>query len=165
MNETKVCNHCKIEKKINEYSRYKKRSGEMGYRNVCKECKNNQDRESKRKYQRKVRGIDYKPATIKSSAIKLDGEEQAEYKIDKKVTTGMTNSNMFTTEEIEVLKDMIKNYQDNKITFEKIEDIKDKKCISISKELNHKINEISKNTGLNYSQTLESIIKKGLEYT
>lgn len=155
MDYTKVCEKCNVEKSLDNFGNLSKGKGQKIYkRNICKDCMREQRKD-------KNKGIEYKPKEIKSPSIKIDEDKKPD-KIER-------DFNMFTSREIEILKNIAsKNNElmailNNKIELEKIEDIKIKKSISISETINNKILELSKNTNLNYSQVLESLVKKALE--
>lgn len=158
--EMKICKKCGKEKNIEKFGNVRAKDGKQYKRNVCKVCHNKQTSESKQK-KRDIPNENVKP---KNYTVKQNKSVKTQNTSLKTQSKKENDYNMFDKTEIETLKNMIKNYNTNKIVFDTIEDIKDKKCISISRELNKRINEISKKTKLNYSQTLESIIKKGLEY-
>ena len=43
----KICKTCQVEKDVEEFYKYTKRDGTKAPRNMCKVCKNNQDKRSK----------------------------------------------------------------------------------------------------------------------
>jgi len=160
MSETKVCNNCNEELTLDRFGIIKK-NGKEYIRNVCKTCHNEQAKENKR-------DKTYKPKKIKDAGIIVDGDGKVEYKINNK-NRGSNMSSIFTDREIEALKSLVSKHNqlmsivNNIVNFEKIEDIKIKKSITIS-NLNHlKILEIVKNTDKNYSQIVDGLIKSALE--
>lgn len=161
MNETKICNKCGIEKQLTEENFiFRDRGNTKYWEGTCRECSNKARR----------KGIEYKPKLKKDKGIIVDGDGKVEYKINNK-NRGSNMSSIFTDREIEALKSLVSKHNqlmsivNNRVNFEKIEDIKIKKSITIS-NLNHlKILEIVKNTDKNYSQIVDSLIKSALENT
>ena len=157
MKEKKICIGCNEEKLIELFPQYKKRNGDVSYKNKCKMCTALRDKE----YKQRMRG---ESKSVNKNTISTVNvlRQPTKTNIVEKRSASMVS--VFSSDEIKRIKEMLANYENNKIIFEKIEDVKDKKCISISKELNNKVSKLSNKTGLNYSQTIESLIKKGLEY-
>lgn len=158
MEDKKICNTCQNELPIDRFGIIKKGNKEY-IRNVCKTCHNDQAKE-------KRRDKPYKINTSKDKGFIVDGNQKPQYKVEKRNTK---MSNIFTSQEIESLKNIAKYNNElmailnNRINFEKIEDIKIKKSISISKLHHEKILELVKNTDKNYSQIVDSLLQKGLD--
>lgn len=147
--DKKMCQKCGKEKELNDIAKYKDREGNYSYRNVCKSCYNIQT--SKNKDYNKVEVKQIKPEIIESAKDVF---------------------NIFNDEEINILKNLIKDYPKlNKILHSKIElgelkkidDIKIKKSVSISTTIHNKITELSDKSNLNYSQIIENLLKKALD--
>ncbi len=165
MDDKKICTKCSQEKLIEFFSKYKKRDGSIAYRHKCKAC----TALARREYQVKTKGNDYKPRSANKNTISTVDvlRQPVKNNITEKRNTSM--SSVFSSEQIETIKSMIKDYPEirnvinNRIEFEKVEDIKVKKSITISKFLHDKILEISKTHNYNYSQVVDIVLKKGLE--
>lgn len=158
MSDTKICNTCNEVLTLDRFGIIRK-NGKEYIRNVCKTCHNDQAKA-------KRRNKPYKPNLSKDKGIIVDGREKPQYKVEKR---NDNLSKIFTENEIEALKNLAsKNNElmaiiNNRVNFEKIEDIKIKKSITISKLHHEKILELVKNTDKNYSQIVDSILKKGFE--
>ncbi len=142
----KTCITCKKEKTLLDYSLYKKRSGETEYRNVCRECRN----EKRRIY--------------KSSETDI---------VDLKPKPERKTSYMFNENEINVLKQLIKEYPEikNSIYKGKIDFYADenkasrvKKSITLDKNVYESLKLLCKNKNFNLSDMINIILKKGLEF-
>jgi hypothetical protein len=159
MSDTKICNSCSEELTLDRFGIIKK-NGKEYIRNVCKTCYNEQAKENKR-------DKTYKPKLKQNKEIIVDGDVKPEYKINNR--NRGSNMSIFTDKEIESLKNIatynneLMSIVNNRINFEKIEDTKIKKSITISKIHHIKILEIAKNTDKNYSQIVDSLLQKALE--
>lgn len=148
MDDIKICIKCNIEKKLSDFATYKNRVGEKVHRNVCKTCQNR-----KKGYDAEIKNI---APRIENKAI----EAKREYK----------SMDIFTNKEIEVLKSIIEDYPEfkkllnNKIELEKDDNEKIKRSISMSKQVDVKISNLVKNGTLNYSEVVNSLLKKALEF-
>jgi hypothetical protein len=150
----KVCIKCNAKKTIEEYPKYKDRNGNHSYRNVCKACLNKQQ-------STKYRG-DNKNKVNNTNKI-IEPEKKA-------IIKDREEKDVFNDDEIKVLKSIIEDYPEfkkllnNKIELEKDDNEKIKRSISMSKQVDVKISNLVKNGTLNYSEVVNSLLKKALEF-
>lgn len=78
----KICIKCNTERDIEEFPPYKKRNGEKGYRNVCRECFNKQDRANRKtETQKEIKTVTYtKPDNDLTASLQLTSAEILELK-------------------------------------------------------------------------------------
>jgi hypothetical protein len=152
VNGKKICLHCNLEKPLGEYSKYKNRDGTHSYRNVCKECKNKQEKLSRKTHKTTSSVIIEKDDTD----INFESEEWYD---------------MFSSKEIEKLKivadkaDDLLKILDMKVKFLKMEDKKrSPRSINIDDEMWVIVKQKSKETNLSYSDIVNSMLKKAIEY-
>ena len=133
----KICIHCNIEKDIEDFANYKSRNGEIHKRNVCKTCKTVQENKSK--------------------GVKLHENETLI------INKGLTN------DEIVKIRKLLNYYSDIlDLIFHKV-DLKQfdskseriRKTIKIDKSIDDFINKKVAETGRNYSDIANLIMKKG----
>lgn len=151
MENKKICIHCNQEKDIDNFGTYKKRSGEIGYRNVCKQCKLEQDK---------------KGMGTKEYTSRVRTEATTEYKIERNYY------DMLNNEELGSLKLLAKNTEgllkllDNKVNLY-MDDNKAnriKKSITLDKNIHDKLKSYCKKSNLNLSDMINLVLRKGLEF-
>lgn len=138
---TKICFKCGIEKNIDEFGKYKNRDGTQ---NVCKVCFSLKTHKKQGQLVKRVKEED------KGEFNDMFNNEQL-----KKIESLVTKHN----EIIEML--------NNKINLWEIDDIKAdrvQKTIKINTELDKIISEKAKQSRLSYSDIINIVVKKGLEF-
>ena len=143
--DEKECTKCHEVKPIEMFGNLKK--GDKVYkRNVCKSCHNKQSSKSK----------GYKPRNINTENAIVRQVERV--------------SNIFTSDEVKIIKEMINMYPDvksiidNKIVFEKDVNKRIKKTVLINDFIHNVIEKKCIETNLNYSDVVNQLLKKGIEY-
>jgi len=154
--EYKTCKKCKIEKELNEKNFIYRKNGDY-WEGKCREC-NNLDRRRKDSNGNIVTNISPK-INNKSDNIKKDGKK--EYK----------TMNIFNDDEILVIKALIKDYPEikksiksNKIELHKVDNKRVRKTITIDEDLDNIINTKMIQTHLNYSDIINLLVRKSIEY-
>lgn len=157
----KICIHCNLEKSLSDFGQYKKRSGEIAYRNVCKLCKNKQDKGVKIENKsikenigvdNKINNFDSLESILDSKKIKFEQMIETLSKLDfdsvfslidkKDEILSLVNLNLLNSDNAE-----------NKI----------KKSITISESTHKRILQITRNSNLNYSNVIDTLLRKALE--
>lgn len=155
MSDTKVCTKCNIVKELNSDNFIYRKNGNY-WEGKCRVC-DNEERRAKRK------GLKYNSTNIHKPNTTT--EFKPEYKIERNL------HNMFNESEISSLKILAKNHNEimsiinNKMELSNEDDTinKIKKSITISANTHNKILELLRNSKLNYSQIVDSLLKKALE--
>ncbi len=150
--ETKVCSKCKVEKELNNKNFIWKKTYWEGR---CRECFN-KSRRTKNTNENISPKINNKPE--KTDYIKKDREK------DKTM-------NIFTDNEILIIKELIKDYPEikksiksNKIELNKVDNKRIRKTITIDEDLDNIINTKMLQTNLNYSDIINLLVRKSIEY-
>lgn len=148
MEDTKICIKCNVEKLIGDFPIFKNRDGTRSHRNVCKVCFNEQSKNSR----------------VKSKVIKH--EIPVEYKIERNIYS------MLSKEQIESLailadkKDDLLSLLDTKIELYSDDNKANRtvRAINLDNKTYDFIKEKSKKTHLSYSDIINSMLKKAMEY-
>lgn len=149
----KICKTCQVEKDLNDFYKYTKRSGEKGYRNMCKACKNEQDRNRTKDNSISVK----KEIRSDFDDMKIDNKEMDD--LFKKLS-GINFDNLFSlTDNTDKILKMI----DININYKADAGIKIKKSITISENIHNKILQLSRSSNLNYSNVVDMLLKKALD--
>ena len=141
--ETKVCTKCNQEKELNNDNFIWKKTY---YEGRCRKCFNEQRRKGNKNI--------IKPVKLENKAIIKDSKEK----------------DIFNNKEIEILKSIIEDYPEfkkllnTKIELEKDDNEKIKRSISMSKQVDIKISNLVNSSTLNYSEVVNSLLKKALEF-
>jgi hypothetical protein len=153
LEEKKICIHCNLEKDIDEFGKYRKRSGEIGYRNVCKQCKLEQDRKGLG-----TRTREYKP--------RVREETPVEYKVERDYIDMLNEEDKIKLESLLVHYEAIMDIVNKTINLWDIEDIKANrvhKSIKMNPELDKIILDYARKSRLSYSDVCNIALREGLK--
>jgi len=159
LKSTKVCLHCNIEKPIDEYYKYKTRSGDYSYRNVCKACKNMQDKNKDKNIMDTNKSIIIKNETEQEYKIIKPEKKEGEYK----------KMDIFNDDEIKILKSLISKHNDimatinKKIVLEPAEKIKRvPKSLNIEMDIFNILQKHSKKANISISDIVNKLLRESI---
>lgn len=154
--DLKTCIKCNIEKELSNFWMYKNRQGIKTYRNVCKTCQNKNSGHN-------TENKNIAPE-IENKAIEIKNKPELIDYIKK-------GNTIFNDNEIAILKQIAKEYPDikksiqhNKIELHKTDNKRVRKTITIDEDLNNIISNKMTRTNLNYSDIINLLVRKSIEY-
>lgn len=154
--EMRICLKCKVEKDISKFYKYKSRSGDLVYRNICKSCKNDQDRKSKKRSK-----IENKPVKkeTSNSTPRINTSQNLKYEGYLNMSTEQREKLFLLIDKSEKILDMVDNFESD-FSFENIEDEnKVKKSITLSESAHNRILELCKVNNSSYSNIVDTLLK------
>jgi hypothetical protein len=149
----KLCQTCQIEKDLNDFYKYTKRDGTKAYRNMCKVCKNLQDKRRTNNNYISVK----KESKGYFDDMKIDNKEMDD--LLKKLNEINFDDLLSLIDNSDKILKMI----DININYKADAGIKIKKSITISENIHNKILQLSRSSNLNYSNVVDMLLKKALE--
>jgi hypothetical protein len=157
----KLCQTCQIEKDLNDFYKYTKRDGTKAYRNMCKTCKNKQDK--KGKVILPVNNSMSVKKEIKPDKIEFENISEKDFKEMDDLLKRMESIDFDTLFSLIDNSDKILKMVDINISYKADTGIKIKKSITISENIHNKILQLSRSSNLNYSNVVDMLLKKALE--
>jgi len=153
LGQAKICIHCNLEKPIDEFPKYKNRYGESFLRNVCRICFNKQTK---------------KTPSDKIYTPRIRTETNAEYRVERNIYNMLSNeqieSLIILAEKKDELLNLLNKNKKIEVCLDDNKANRTVRAINLDNKIYDFIKERGKKANLSYSDIINSMLRKAMEY-